>query len=33
LPRRPFIHQPNASEIDRLLFENVPDAFGMIRIE
>jgi hypothetical protein len=33
LPRRPFIHQPNVSEIDRLLFEHVPDAFGMIRIE
>ena len=33
LPRRPFIHQPNASEIDRLLSENVPDAFNMIRIE
>jgi hypothetical protein len=33
LPRRPFIHQPNASEIDRLLLENVPDEFRMIRIE
>jgi hypothetical protein len=33
LPRRPFIHQPNAAEIDRLLFENVPDEFKMIRIE
>ena len=33
LPRRPFIYQPNAAEIDRLLFENVPDEFGMIRIE
>jgi hypothetical protein len=33
LPRRPFIHQPNASEIDRLLFENVPDEVRMIRIE
>lgn len=32
-PRRPFIDQPNASEIDRLLFENVPDEFEMIRIE
>jgi hypothetical protein len=33
LPRRPFIHQPNAAEIDRLLFENVPAEFKMIRIE
>jgi hypothetical protein len=33
LPRRPFIYQPNASEIDRLLFEGVPDEFRMIRIE
>jgi hypothetical protein len=33
LPRRPFIHQPHAAEIDRLLFENVPDEFKMIRIE
>jgi hypothetical protein len=32
-PRRPFIYQPNASEIDRLLFENVPEEFNMIRIE
>jgi hypothetical protein len=33
LPRRPFIHQPNAAEIDRLLSENVPDEFKRIRIE
>ena len=33
LPRRPFIHQPNAAEIDRLLFENVPEEFSKIRIE
>jgi hypothetical protein len=32
-PRRPFIYQPNAATIDQLLFENVPQAFKMIRIE
>ena len=32
-PRRPFIDQPKAAEIDRLLFENVPEEFRMIRIE
>lgn len=32
-PRRPFVDQPNAAEIDRLLFENVPEEFARIRIE
>ncbi|HSN20101.1 MAG TPA: gamma-glutamylcyclotransferase family protein [Usitatibacter sp.] len=32
-PRRPFVHQPRAGRIDRLLSEQVPDAFAAIRIE
>lgn len=32
-PRRPFIHQPNAGAIDRLLQEKLPDRFKAIRIE
>lgn len=32
-PRRPFIHQPNARQIDALLARRVPEAFSQIRIE
>ena len=32
-PRRPFIHQPNASKIDALLDRMLPDLFKQIRIE
>lgn len=32
-PRRPFVYQPNAGKIDKLLSEEVPQAFGAIRIE
>lgn len=32
-PRRPFIYQPNASDIDKLLLKMVPDTFKAIRIE
>lgn len=32
-PRRPFIYQPNASKIDQLLQEKLPDLFARIRIE
>ncbi|MEI4233782.1 hypothetical protein [Roseovarius sp. D22-M7] len=33
MPRRAFIHQPNASEIDRLLAELLPSIFRRIEIE
>jgi hypothetical protein len=33
VPRRPFIHQPNARQIDALLARRVPEAFSHIRIE
>jgi hypothetical protein len=32
-PRRPFIYQPKAFQIDRLLDKNVPEYFRKIRIE
>lgn len=32
-PRRPFIHQPNASIIDALLQRKLPEQFKAIRIE
>ncbi|CAL8109746.1 unnamed protein product [Orchesella dallaii] len=32
-PRRPFMHQPNAGKIDRLLNEKAPKAFRNIMIE
>jgi hypothetical protein len=32
-PRRPFVHQPRAGQIDRLLSEHAGDAFLHIRIE
>jgi hypothetical protein len=32
-PRRPFIYQPKAFQIDRLLDKNVPEYFHKIRIE
>lgn len=32
-PRRPFIYQRNAGEIDRLLAEHLPDYFSKIEIE
>jgi hypothetical protein len=32
-PRRPFIHQPRAGAIDRLLASTVPREFSAIRIE
>lgn len=32
-PRRPFIHQPRAGDIDRLLHESLPDYFRRIRFE
>ncbi len=33
MPRRAFIHQPNASDIDRLLAAELPDLFRRIEIE
>jgi hypothetical protein len=32
-PRRPFIHQPSASQIDGLLSKQLPQYFSRIRIE
>ena len=32
-PRRPFIHQPRAHQIDVLLSQQLPDHFARIRIE
>lgn len=32
-PRRPFIHQPRAGQIDRLLDKELPGIFRQIRIE
>jgi len=32
-PRRPFIHQPRAFTIDRLLKDEIPEYFDAIRIE
>jgi hypothetical protein len=32
-PRRPYIHQPNAWEIDAHLKRLLPELFGGIRIE
>jgi len=32
-PRRPFIHQPRAREIDTLLSQQLPEYFAHIRIE
>lgn len=32
-PRRPFIHQPKAGQIDKLLSEHLPQYFSSIRIE
>ena len=32
-PRRPFIHQPKARQIDTLLSHELPDTFARIRIE
>lgn len=32
-PRRPFVHQPRAREIDLLLSQSLPSYFGRIRIE
>ncbi len=32
-PRRPFLHQPNAGAIDRLLQRRLPEQFRAIRIE
>ena len=32
-PRRPFVHQPRAGEIDRLLSSTVPREFASIRLE
>ena len=32
-PRRPFVHQPRAGEIDRLLSASLPELFGRIRLE
>lgn len=33
LPRRPFIHQPSARQIDTLISENLPTFYSRIRIE
>jgi hypothetical protein len=32
-PRRPYVHQPKAREIDKLLSEQLPEQFSRIRIE
>jgi hypothetical protein len=32
-PRRPFVHQPHAGEIDRLLAKELPRVFSQIRVE
>ncbi len=32
-PRRPFIHVPQARQIDRLLHDNLPDLFNQIQLE
>ena len=32
-PRRPFIHEPNATQIDALLQDTLPDLFQYIHIE
>jgi hypothetical protein len=32
-PRRPFVYQPNAMEIDRLLSQQLPQYFSKIKIE
>jgi len=33
MPRRPFIYEPKAWEIDALLKKNIPEFYDMIRIE
>ncbi|ODM91344.1 hypothetical protein Ocin01_15339 [Orchesella cincta] len=32
-PRRPFVHEPNATKIDKLLDKHFPEEFKAIRIE
>ncbi len=32
-PRRPFVHQPNAFEIDKLIKKKLPNLFSSIKIE
>jgi hypothetical protein len=32
-PRRPFVYQPKARDIDRLLSKELPQYFGRIRLE
>jgi hypothetical protein len=33
MPRRPFVHQPRAIDIDLLLHKTIPEYFAAIRIE